>query len=82
MSEGTLSPVQATARIEGSKLGTVAHHFRALHAAGLIRPTSTRARRGAVEHFYALTDDGKELLSTLGLLPNAAAQERPGRAGS
>ena len=76
LSEANMSPVQATARIEGSKLGAVAHHFRSLHAAGLIRQTSTRPRRGAVEHFYTLTDDSNELLNTLGLLPNVAAQER------
>ena len=76
LGEANMSPVQATARVEGSSLGAVAHHFRSLHAAGLIRQTSTRPRRGAVEHFYALTDDGKDLLNSLGLLPNVAAEER------
>jgi DNA-binding transcriptional ArsR family regulator len=63
-----MSPVQATPRIEQVTLGKVSHHFRVLHAAGLIRQTSTRQRRGAVEHFYMLTDDAQELLADLGLV--------------
>lgn len=39
-------------------LGTVAYHARILLASGLIVEAHTRSRRGALEHFYSLTDDG------------------------
>jgi DNA-binding transcriptional ArsR family regulator len=41
-----------------SSLPAVAYHMRELKAAGLIRATMTRPARGAVEHFYELTDRG------------------------
>lgn len=43
----------------GVPLGTAAYHVRALRSAGLIEATREEQRRGAMEHFYALTDDGK-----------------------
>jgi hypothetical protein len=41
----------------------VAHYFRELARYGHIKEVHTAARRGAVEHFYSLTDSGKLLLS-------------------
>lgn len=63
----TLSPRQATDLIDGPKLGAVAHHFRALSTAGLVEQVRTRPVRGAVEHFYSLTERGRQLAATLGL---------------
>ena len=35
------------------------YHVRALQAAGFVKPVARRRVRGAVEHFYGLTDAGK-----------------------
>lgn len=57
-----LSP-RAFAQDVGVPLGTSAYHVRALRAAGLIEATRTEQRRGAVEHFYALSDAGRDALA-------------------
>lgn len=49
----------------GTKLPNVAYHVRQLHAAGLIHPVRTEPRRGAVEHFYELTADGKGVIAAI-----------------
>ncbi len=51
---GRLSPVQFCDR--GAELARVAYHFRALHKLGLLEPAGTAGRRGAVEHFYRLSE--------------------------
>lgn len=53
-----LSP-RAFSDATGVPLGTAAYHVRALRAAGLIVATRSEQRRGALEHFYTLTGDGK-----------------------
>lgn len=40
----------------GAELGTVSYHVRTLHGAGLIEAAGTVPRRGAIEHFYRVTD--------------------------
>ncbi|MDQ3690071.1 MAG: helix-turn-helix domain-containing protein [Chloroflexota bacterium] len=50
--EGSAS-VQELARALGAAKGTVAHHVRVLHAAGLVRIAETRRVRGVVEKRYA-----------------------------
>lgn len=52
---------------EGTNLGSLAYHVRALDKQGLIRETKEVRVRGAIEHFYALTADGKRLLRRLKL---------------
>jgi DNA-binding transcriptional ArsR family regulator len=42
----------------GQPLGNVSYHVGGLRDAGLIVLHSTRARRGAVEHLYALAGGG------------------------
>src|SRR3954453_14343140 len=55
---GQTSPSEAAGGGTAS-LPAVAYHMRELKTAGLIRPTITRPARGAVEHFYELTDRGR-----------------------
>jgi predicted ArsR family transcriptional regulator len=54
-----LSPAKLS-EVTGVTLGAVAYHVRTLHAAGLIELAREARVRGAVEHFYALTDIGRE----------------------
>jgi DNA-binding transcriptional ArsR family regulator len=56
--DGPLSPNQASQRIDGYTLGTIAYHFRTLQRLGLITETSRVPKRGAIEHFYALSRPG------------------------
>jgi DNA-binding transcriptional ArsR family regulator len=63
----TLSPREATERLSGDKLGKVAYHFRMLRDAGLITETRIAPVRGALQHFYVLSDRGRELLDDLKL---------------
>jgi DNA-binding transcriptional ArsR family regulator len=51
LQERTASPSEIAADSEAS-LGTVSYHVRYLERVGLIELTSTKARRGAVEHYY------------------------------
>lgn len=50
--EGPAS-VQELARALGAAKGTMAHHVRVLHAAGLVRIAETQRVRGVVEKHYA-----------------------------
>lgn len=54
LAEEDMSPVEFA---EGRKesLGTISHHFRVLAMNGLIRPTRTAQRRGAIKTWYGLT---------------------------
>jgi DNA-binding PadR family transcriptional regulator len=46
-------------------LGVVAYHVRALAKAGLIQLAGTIQRRGAVEHRYSLTPEGRALVEAV-----------------
>src|SRR3954464_891000 len=71
---GQTSPSQA-ADGGSASLPAVAYHMRELKSAGLIRASGTRRARGAVEHFYELTDRGRAAVSAidqvLGMTPPA-----------
>jgi DNA-binding transcriptional ArsR family regulator len=66
--EGVLSPAQLERLLAEpeAKLGVLAYHFRRLERAGLVELASTRHRRGAIEHCYALTARGREAARILG----------------
>jgi DNA-binding transcriptional ArsR family regulator len=51
LQERTASPSEIAAGSDAS-LGTISYHVRYLERVGLIELTSTKARRGAVEHYY------------------------------
>jgi DNA-binding transcriptional ArsR family regulator len=51
LGEEVSSPKQIAARL-GEPLGRVGHHVRVLAGLGAIELVDTRARRGAIEHFY------------------------------
>ena len=51
LQERTASPSEIAADSDAS-LGTISYHVRYLERVGLIELTSTKARRGAVEHYY------------------------------
>jgi DNA-binding transcriptional ArsR family regulator len=51
LQERVASPSEIAAESDAS-LGTVSYHVRYLERVGLIELTRTRARRGAVEHYY------------------------------
>jgi DNA-binding transcriptional ArsR family regulator len=52
----------------GATLAAVSHHFRMLARSGLIHLIK-RPRRGAVEHFYVLSDRGQAVLGWLRSAP-------------
>ncbi len=60
-----LSPVEY-ARESSEPLGTVSYHMNVLADAGVIAQVSTRPRRGAMEHRYAL--DGPHAKSALAVV--------------
>jgi DNA-binding transcriptional ArsR family regulator len=61
-----LSPSEVRRRAELKiALGTVSHHMRELRAHGLVAPAGTRAVRGALEHFYKLSPQGRRLLELI-----------------
>ena len=51
---GRASPGQIARHVDAS-LGTIAYHVRKLAELGVVELVGTAPRRGAVEHFYALT---------------------------
>src|SRR3954463_9524121 len=81
---GQTSPSEAADGGTAS-LPAVAYHMRELKTAGLIRPTITRPARGAVEHFYELTDRGhaavKAIEKGVGLAPPRSRRGGAKRAG-
>jgi hypothetical protein len=50
-------------------LAAGSHHFRMLARAGLIQLARRAPRRGAVEHFYVLSDRGQAVLGWLRAAP-------------
>lgn len=69
---GRRSPVEF-ARLTGRPLGVVAYHVRVLLAAKLVRRAGERRVRGAVEHYYRLTDHGGRVVAALERLAEARA---------
>jgi DNA-binding MarR family transcriptional regulator len=64
LSSGKASPSELSERT-GERLGNVSYHVRQLHAAGFLGRAGTRSVRGAVEHFYVVSDRGREQLALL-----------------
>jgi DNA-binding transcriptional ArsR family regulator len=64
------SPLQLSRRIE-HPLGNVSHHVRKLHGMGAGELVDTQPRRGAVEHFYVLSDDARLRAVIRALRPGA-----------
>jgi DNA-binding transcriptional ArsR family regulator len=54
-----ISPMRLS-RIIDATLGSVAYHVRTLVSAGVIELADEGRVRGAVEHYYALTDDDED----------------------
>jgi DNA-binding transcriptional ArsR family regulator len=61
---GQASP-SAVAADASESLPTLAYHMRELRTVGLIRPSGTRPARGAVEHFYVLTQEGEAAVQAI-----------------
>jgi hypothetical protein len=68
------SPVQLARRLEQS-LGNISHHVRKLHQMGAFKLVDTQPRRGAIEHFYVLSDDDRlrAVMRALSPDPDSAA---------
>lgn len=64
LSAGKASPSELAERM-GEKLGNVSYHVRQLHQAGFLGKAGTRPVRGAVEHFYVVSDQGREQVALL-----------------
>jgi DNA-binding transcriptional ArsR family regulator len=60
MDAGPASPTVLATRLS-VPLGTMSYHVRCLAALGLLELVSSRPRRGALEHVYALTPRGQVL---------------------
>lgn len=65
LADGSRSPKQLADLLGDQSLGVVSYHVRVLADDRLIRQTRTRPRRGAVEHFYALTPRGRGALALM-----------------
>jgi DNA-binding transcriptional ArsR family regulator len=66
-----LSPKQVSRMLE-LPLANVAYHFVVLRKAHLVVVAETKPRRGAVEHYYKLTDQGRIALACADALDNPA----------
>jgi DNA-binding transcriptional ArsR family regulator len=64
LAAGEASPSELSERL-GEKLGNVSYHVRQLHAAGFLEKVGERPVRGALEHFYVVSDGGRELVGLL-----------------
>lgn len=51
------SPSDMARELDGTTLGQVSYHVRALVTAGLLELVSTAPRRGALEHFYRVAPE-------------------------
>lgn len=47
----------------GEPLGNVSYHVKTLVGLGMVELVDTKARRGALEHYYALTDKAREVMA-------------------
>lgn len=63
------------ADVFGAPLGNVAYHVRQLHQLGVVAKAGQRPVRGAVEHYYRLSDEGARSLQ--GLMDGAFALLKP-----
>src|SRR3954452_20013981 len=64
-----MSPSQLIRRLgDSAGLANVAYHTRELAALGLLTPAGSRPARGALEHFYRLSANGRELIELAGQL--------------
>lgn len=61
-------------------LGNVSYHVRILAEHGLIECVRTEQRRGALEHYYEVTSEGKDFLAALDRLKKAIDKGRAARA--
>jgi DNA-binding PadR family transcriptional regulator len=80
--ESDMSPVEFSRLFERRDwtLGVVAYHIRALAKAGLIELAGTIQRRGAVEHRYSLTAEGRTLAQAVRrLAPGVGAGRQTSR---
>jgi DNA-binding transcriptional ArsR family regulator len=69
--DAVLSPTQLLTRITtDTGLANVAYHTRELTSLGLLSPAGQRPARGALEHFYRLSPQGRALIE---LAEHAAA---------
>lgn len=59
LAEGKASPKQVSERL-GEDLRSIAYHVRVLHRLGCLELVETQQRRGAVEHFYTVTERALE----------------------
>lgn len=73
-----LSPNALQARLD-QPLGNVSYHVRILADHGLIECVRTEPRRGALEHFYEITAEGKDFLAALDRLKRAIDKGRADR---
>jgi DNA-binding transcriptional ArsR family regulator len=73
LQERTASPSEIAAGSEAS-LGTISYHVRYLQRVGLIELTSTKARRGAVEHYYRAVGRLRITDRAWGQLPDAVRE--------
>ena len=84
LAKGRTSPSDAAAAASLS-VGVVAYHVRELKTAGFVKGVSTQRVRGAVEHFYELTEDGRAALAALEAVlrhePTRTNQRHPGAQG-
>jgi DNA-binding transcriptional ArsR family regulator len=61
--DAVMSPTQLVRQISpATGLANVAYHTRELAAIGLLSPAGHRPARGALEHFYRLSEHGRELI--------------------
>lgn len=76
--KGTISPTEA-AEAQDLSVGTSAYHMRTLTTLGLVRVKATRPVRGAVEHFYELTPDGRVAVRAIESVTALGPRSRRGR---
>jgi DNA-binding transcriptional ArsR family regulator len=61
------SPKMLADFLAPTKLGAVSYHVRDLRDKGLLTVVREEPRRGAIEHFYVLTEEGKRMKKWLRL---------------
>lgn len=61
------SPKMLTAFLAGPQMGKVSYHVRFLRDHNLLRESRVEPRRGALEHFYVITEEGKRMKKWLRL---------------
>jgi DNA-binding transcriptional ArsR family regulator len=77
MEDGAASPTNLATQLD-VPLGTMSYHVRCLASVGLLALVGSRPRRGALEHFYELTERGRALRGAALALLADEAQRPPG----